>query len=71
MPAEATQPSEDVFASGYLARNKVDGYTYQTARIASDTTKPCKARVPRQSSGHPGLYWEGTEEEFSALFVKV
>lgn len=71
MPSQATQPHPDVFEAGFLARNKADGYIYQVALVGSDALKPYKCRVPKQASGHPGLFWEGNEDEFTALFSKV
>ncbi len=70
-PTEATQPSDEVFAGGFRATNKLDGYTYQVAIVESDATKSYKARVPKQSSGHPGMFWEGSAEEFNVIFSKV
>lgn len=71
-PTRATQPDDDVFANGFKARHKVDKFVYQVALVDEETdARPYKARVPKQSSGHPGLYWEGSTEEFTATFDRV
>lgn len=71
MPSSATQPHDDVFKeSGLKARHVGDGYTYQIAYIEGED-RPYKARIPKQASGHPGLYWEGNEAEYKACFEKV
>lgn len=71
MPTEATQPSDDVFdRSGLKYRHIEDGYIYQVA-VVDDELQPYKARVPRQTSGHPGFFWSGTEAEFKKAFEKV
>ncbi len=70
-PTEATQPHPDAFADGFKAKHKGDGYTYLVLKAAGDDIKPFKARVPNQASGHPGLFWEGSPEEFAACFDKV
>lgn len=69
-PTEATQPSDEEFAKGFKARDK-QGIVFQVIKVDSDDLKPYKARVPRQKSGHPGLYWEGSAEEFKAEFERV
>jgi len=71
MPSVATQPSNEAFAKGFKAKNNVDGYTYEVVKDDGDAVKPYKARVPKQASGHPGMYWEGTEAEFKDTFTKV
>lgn len=72
-PTQATQPSDEDFAKGVLHKSKQDGYVYSvvTLPIGSDDPKPVKARIPAQPSGHPGLYWEGSQAEFEANFTKV
>ncbi len=66
-----TQPTDQEFSKGILARNKADGLLYQVVKTAPDDfNKAVKARVPAQESGHPGFFWEGTEEEYAALFEK-
>lgn len=72
MVSQPTQPSDKEFAGGSLARHKGDGLLYQVVkREADEFNRPIKARVPAQASGHPGFYWEGTAEEFAALFEKA
>lgn len=71
MPTHATQPSEDAFSKAQKYRHLGDGYIYEVIRADSDITKPYKARVPRQASGHPGLFWEGSDEEFKDTFTKI
>lgn len=67
-----TQPSEEEWAGGEHHRHKGDGLTYEVVKRDADAfNKPFKARVPKQESGHPGLYWEGSQEEFDATFTKV
>lgn len=70
LPVTSTVPSDEAFSKGFRARNKSDGYTYQVAEVPDDN-RPFKARVPKQASGHPGLYWEGSEEEFQSNFSKL
>jgi uncharacterized protein (UPF0305 family) len=65
-----TQPSDEEFAGGFKARNKGDGYVYQVIKQEVGD-RPYKARIPKQSSGHPGMYWEGSPEEFSDCFERV
>lgn len=67
-----TQPSDDEFSKGTLARHKGDGMLYQVVKDKPDEfNKSVKARVPAQDSGHPGMYWEGSEAEFVELFEKA
>lgn len=71
-PTKPTQPTDEEFSGGSLARHKGDGFTYEVVKFPGDDfNKPVKCRVPAQDSGHPGFYWEGTEEEFAAQFEKV
>lgn len=71
-PVIPTQPAEDVFAKkGFLARNKQDGLLYQVVKDPADDVKPYKARVPKQESGHPGFFWEGSADEYNATFEKA
>lgn len=70
MPSEATQPADDIFAKGFKAKNKNDTFVYQVVKVEGDDPRPYKARVPKQASGHPGLFWEGTEEDFKSIFDK-
>lgn len=71
LPTTSTVPSDEVFAKGFRAKNKGDGYVYQVAVVEGDDNRPYKARIPKQASGHPGLYWEGSEDEFQANFSKL
>lgn len=71
MPTTATQPTDGVFAKGFKARNNSDGYTYEVVVVKDDSLKPFKARVPKQASGHPGMFWEGSEVEFKETFTKI
>lgn len=74
MPSVSTQPSAEVFKNGFKAKNNADGFIYQVADVSKtypDDVKPFKARVPKQASGHPGLYWEGSEAEFKEQFSKL
>jgi hypothetical protein len=68
-PEAPTQPTEDEFAKGFIALNNKDGLRYQVIKT-EDELKPYKARIPKQASGHPGLFWEGSGEEFKDTFVK-
>lgn len=71
-PSQSTQPLEKEWAEGALYQHKGDKLIYQVVKRASDPyDKPVKARVPAQDSGHPGMFWEGTNEEFNANFEKV
>lgn len=71
-PAKPTQPTDDEFAGGMIALNKVDGLLYQVTKTPADEyNKPVKARVPAQDNGHPGFYWEGSEAEFAEQFEKA
>jgi len=68
---QPTQPLEGEWAGSDIYKHKGDGFRYQVVRRASDPfNKPVKARMPAQKSGHPGFYWEGSEEEFAATFTK-
>lgn len=70
--SQPTQPDEVEWAGGDLYKHKGDNLTYQVVKREADAfSKPVKARVPSQESGHPGLYWEGTAAEFEAVFTKV
>lgn len=72
MPSHATQPSEEAFGSSVLHKNSADGYVYQVIKSDdTDALRPYKARVPPQASGHPGLFWEGSEDEFKAVFDRI
>lgn len=71
LPSTNTVPSDEVFADGFRAKHRGDGYVYQVAYVPEDATRPYKARIPKQASGHPGLFWEGSEEEFQASFAKL
>lgn len=71
MPSAPTQPSHEAFSKGFKAVNKADGLTYEVVCDPTDEAKPYKARVPKQSSGHPGLFWDGSESEFKDTFSKV
>jgi len=71
-PVKPTQPSDNEFAAGTLARNKGDGMLYQVVKTTGDDfNKPVKCRVPAQESGHPGFYWEGSKAEFAEHFEKA
>lgn len=70
MPSVATQPHDDVFAKGHKAKHNGDGFTYQVAHVEGEL-KPYKARIPKQASGHPGLYWEGSPEEYKEHFTRI
>lgn len=71
-PITPTQPTDEEFAKGTIARHKSDGLLYQVVKHAADEfNKPVKCRMPAQESGHPGYYWEGSEEEFTQQFEKV
>lgn len=73
-----TQPKTSEFSGRY--RNEIDGYIYELAvRDAKDVERDVKThclRVPPQKDAvgtivHPGLYWEGTKDEFKTAFDKV
>lgn len=72
-PTQATQPSDEDFSKGVLYKSNQDGYVYAviTLPLGAEDPKPVKARIPAQPSGHPGLYWEGSQAEFEANFKKV
>lgn len=70
-PTQATQPTDEAFADGELYKSKAEGYTYQFINVPSDELKPRKGRIPAQASGHPGLFWEGSQAEFEASFTKA
>lgn len=68
---EPTQPTEEEWAGGGVYKHKGDGFRYQVVKRATDAfNKPFKARVPAQTSGHPGFFWEGSEAEFADTFTK-
>lgn len=69
-PLQATQPDDEAFAKGFKAKNKADNYTYQVIKQDQES-RPYKARIPKQASGHPGLFWEGTEDEFKDNFDRL
>jgi len=67
-----SQPSPEAFGKGTVVLHKATGKKYQMVRVTDDPyNKPVKCRIPAQSNGHPGLYWEGTEQEFAAEFEKA
>lgn len=71
LPSLATQPAPDAWEKSFLAKNTKDGgLTYQVL-ITDDELKPYKARIPAQASGHPGKFWEGNKEEYTATFEKL
>lgn len=72
-PTQPTQPSEKEWDEcGDEYQHKGDGYIYEVVKRDHDTHgKTVKARVAPQESGHPGLYWEGSEAEFAANFEKL
>lgn len=70
--ANPSQPSSEAFAKGQLVLHKETKKKFQMVRVTDDPyNKPIKCRIPAQSNGHPGLYWEGTEAEFSTEFEKA
>lgn len=70
VPTVSTQPKEEEWKESDVYRHKKDGFLYQVVKRASDPyDKPVKARVPAQN-GHPGLFWEGTNDEFTEHFEK-
>lgn len=70
IPSGATQPDDEAFSKGFKARDK-QGIIFQVIKDPTDELKPYKARVPKQASGHPGLYWEGSKEEYNETFEKL
>lgn len=71
MPTAPTQPNDKAFANGFKVKHNVDGFIYECICDPTDEVKPYKARVPKQASGHPGLYWDGSEADFKDTFSKV
>lgn len=74
----ATQPDPEEYRGIY--RHLHDGLLYELAKLDEDKSDPQKKthrlRVPPQKnkeSGavtHPGLYWEGTKEQFKSHFER-
>ncbi len=67
-----TQPAPEEYKGVW--KNTVDGLLYELAALPAEKDSPDlkthRLRVPPQAGGHPGLYWEGTKEQFKAIFEK-